>query len=109
MTRTVLRRGAAATVAALLVATGAGLAVAPAHAGEKDDQFIEYLDQKGVPYSNKTEAIRVAKDFCLARTRQNAPKWRAAYHLANDQGWTETEAAHFAEAAIPTYCPRVWQ
>lgn len=109
MTRTALRRGAAASMAALLVATGAGMAVAPAHADEKDDQFIEYLDQKRVPYSSKTEAIRLAKDFCLVRTRQNAPKWRAAYHLANDQGWTETETAHFAEAAIPTYCPRVWK
>ncbi|MDA4107156.1 hypothetical protein MHOL44478_07730 [Mycobacterium holsaticum DSM 44478] len=104
-----LKRTAIASMAALLVASGAAMAVAPAHAGEKDDQFIEYLDQKGVPYSSKTEAIRVAKDFCLARTRQNAPKWRAAYHLAHEQGWTETEAAHFAEAAIPTYCPRVWK
>lgn len=109
MTRTAVRRTVSTTVAALLVAAGAALSVAPAHADEKDDKFIEFLDQKGVPYANKTEIIRVAKDFCLARTRQNAPKWRAAYHVQREQGWSETETANFAMGAIPTYCPGVWK
>lgn len=103
------RRSASAAIAAALVAAGAAVSVAPAHADDKDDRFIAYLDQKGVPYASKTEVIRVAKEFCLLRTRQNAPKWRAAYRISNDMGWTETETAKFAEAAIPTYCPKVWK
>lgn len=109
MTHTAVRRSATAAIAALLVAAGAAVSVAPAHADEKDDRFIAYLDQKGVPYTNKTEIIRVAKEFCLIRTRQNEPKWRAAYRIGRQQGWSETETAKFAEAAIPTYCPKVWQ
>jgi hypothetical protein len=110
MTSNAVRRSASAAIAALLLAAGAAVSVAPAHAdAEKDQKFIEFLDLKGVPYANRTEVIRVAKDFCLARTRQNAPKWRAAYHVQREQGWTETEAANFAMAAIPMYCPNVWK
>jgi hypothetical protein len=109
MTRIAIRRSMTTAIAALLLAAGTAVSIAPAHADEKDDKFIEFLEQKGVPYANKTEIIRVAKDFCLQRTRQNAPKWRAAYHLQHDQGWSESETADFAMGAIPTYCPNVWK
>jgi hypothetical protein len=79
MTRIAIRRSMTTAIAALLLAVGAAVSVAPAHADEKDDKFIEFLEQKGVPYANKTEIIRVAKDFCLQRTRQNAPKWRGSF------------------------------
>jgi hypothetical protein len=109
MTPTAFRRSASAAIAVLFVVGGAAVSIAPAHADAKDDRFIAHLDQKGVPYANKTQVIRAAKEFCLQRTRQNEPKWRAAYHVSKDMGWTETETAHFAEAAIPTYCPNVWK
>jgi hypothetical protein len=109
MTSAAVRRTASAAIAAFVLATGAAVSVAPAHADERDDRFIEFLDQKGVPYSNPTEIIRVAKEFCLMRTRQNEPKWRAGYRIALEMGWTETQTAMFVEGAIPTYCPRVWQ
>jgi hypothetical protein len=109
MTRTAVRRSVSSAIAALLLAAAAAVSVAPAHADEKDDKFVEFLDQKGVPYANKTEIIRVAKEFCLIRTRQNEPKWRAAYRIGRQQGWSETETANFAMGAIPTYCPNVWK
>jgi hypothetical protein len=105
MTHTAFRRSATAAIAALLLAAGAAVSAAPAQADEKDDRFIEFLDRKGVPYSSETEIIRVAKDFCLAQTRQNESPWRAGYRLARDMGWSETEVLKFAEGAIPTYCP----
>jgi Protein of unknown function (DUF732) len=105
MTRTAVRRSVSSVIAALLVAAAGAVSVAPAHADENDDRFIEYLDQKGVPYESETQIIRVAKDFCLARSRQNESQWRAGYYLAREQGWSETEVVNFAAGAIPTYCP----
>lgn len=104
------RRGASAAVAALMVATGAVVSVVPAHADEKDDKFIEQLDMNRVPYANRTEAIRAAKEFCLASTRQSTPngrgtaRWQAVQKLALDMGLTGTEAQEFVRAANPAYC-----
>lgn len=53
------------------------------------------------------QSSRAAKDFCVARTRQNEPGFRAAYRLMEDMGRSQTEATHFVEAAIPVYCPKV--
>ena len=64
MTNTAIRRTTSALVAALFVAVGAAVTVAPAHADPVYDQkFIDYLDKWGVPYANRTEIIRVAKQF----------------------------------------------
>lgn len=109
MTNTVFRRTTSALVAAFFVAVGAAVSVAPAHADPVYDQkFIDYLDKKGVPYKNRTDVIRVAKQFCLDTTRQGGSTWKAGYHLMKDQDWTETEATTFIQAAVPTYCPGVW-
>jgi Protein of unknown function (DUF732) len=109
MTNTVFRRTASALVAALFVTVGAAVSVAPAHADPVyDRKFIDYLDKKGVPYKDRTDMIRVAKQFCLATTRQGGSTWKAGYRLMKDQDWTETEASTFIEAAVPTYCPGVW-
>lgn len=109
MTRTALRRSAGAAVAAFLVSAGAAVSIVPAHADDKDDRFIEHLDQQGVPYSSETEAIQMAKEFCLDATRQGTPDWRAGYNLQDASGWSGTEIAAFAEGAIPTYCPKLWK
>lgn len=69
--------------------------IAPTHADPAYDQiFIDYLDKKGVPYKNRTQAIRLAKEYCLDQTRQ---------------GSTQTEAVQFVEGAIPIYCPKLWE
>ena len=54
MTTTVIRRTATAALAGLFLAVGAAVAVAPAHADPVyDQQFINRLDKKGVPYKNR--------------------------------------------------------
>ena len=109
MTNRAIRHTASGAVAALSVAIGSALSVAPAHADPVYDQkSLDYLDKKGVPYKNRTEIIRVAEQFCLDTSRKGASTWKAGYRLSKDQGWTETEATNFIQAAIPTYCPQLW-
>jgi hypothetical protein len=108
MRRTAIRRTAAAVVGALFVALGAAVSIAPAHADTNDQQFIDYLNKKGVPFKSRIEVIRLGKQFCLDTTRQGNPNWLAGYNLAVKQGWTQTEAENFVNAAIPTYCPKLW-
>ncbi|MGE2689147.1 DUF732 domain-containing protein [Mycolicibacterium pulveris] len=86
------------------MASGAALSVAPAHAGKDDDEFIELLDIEGVPYANPTEVIRAAKDYCLAKTRPNANKWRVAFAIGDDMEWSMAEGQDFARAADQAYC-----
>jgi hypothetical protein len=82
MTNSAIRRTTGALVAALFVAIGAAVSVAPAHADPVyDEKFLDYLDKKGVPYKNKTEIIRVAKQFCLDTSRQGGSTWKAGYRL----------------------------
>jgi Protein of unknown function (DUF732) len=109
MTTTAVRRTAGATIAALLFAVGAALSAGPANAQPPDNQaFIDFLDKKNVPYKNRTEAIRMAKEFCVDATRQGNPDWLAGYNLQYKGGWTRTEAEFFVEGAVYIYCPKVW-
>ena len=110
MKHTVVRRAATTTIAALFLAAGAAMAIAPAHAdAEGDNAFIDYLDKKAFPYENRTEVIRLAKQFCLDQTRQGNPDWVATYNLEHKQGWSQSEAQTFIGGAIPVYCPQVWE
>jgi hypothetical protein len=109
MKATTVRRAASTMITALFLGTGVAMAIAPAHAdAEGDNAFIAYLDQKGFPYENRTQIIRVAKQFCLDQTRQGTPNWLPTYALQHKQGWTNTEAQTFIQGAIPVYCPQVW-
>jgi hypothetical protein len=109
MTNTAIRRSACALVAALFVAVGGAVSIAPAHADPVYDQkFLDYLDAKGVPFSNKTDIIRTAKQFCLDMGRQGGSTWKVGYRLMKDQGWTESQAQNFIQATVPTYCPSAW-
>jgi hypothetical protein len=110
MTNAAFRRTACAAIAGLVMAAGAAVSMAPAHADpEMDKVFIDYLDKKGVPYKNRTQVIRLAKEYCVDQTRQGNPSWLAGYNLQYSQGWTETEAVRFVEGAIPVYCPKLWE
>ena len=109
MTKTAIRRTTGTLAAALFVAAGGAVSVAPAHADPVYDQkFLDYLDAKGVPFENKTGIIRTAKQFCLDMGRQGGSTWKVGYHLMKDQGWTQTQAEDFIQAAVPTYCPNAW-
>jgi hypothetical protein len=110
MTNTPIRRAACTVVGAFVVAVGGAVMATPAHADPiYDQQFIDYLDKHNVPYKSRTDAIRLGKQFCLDNTRQGNPNWLAGFNLAKNQGWTQTETENFIMAAIPTYCPRLWQ
>ena len=107
--RQTFRRSVSAVAAAAVLATGAAVSVAPAHAQEDKNQiFIDFLDKKGVPYKNTTTAIRMAKEFCVDAVRQGNPDWLAGYNLQNAGGWSQTEAETFVEGAVYVYCPKVW-
>jgi hypothetical protein len=109
MTKTAVRRIAGATIAASLMTVGAAVSIAPAHAQQDDNEiFIDFLDKKNVPYKNRTEAIRTAKDFCLDSLRQGNPDWLAGYNLQHENGLSQTEAMTFVEGAVYVYCPKVW-
>jgi hypothetical protein len=109
MKATMVRRAASTMITALFLGTGAAVAIAPAHADAAgDDAFIAYLDKNGFPYNNRTEIIRLAKQFCLDQTRQGNPSWLATYNLEKNQKWTHSEGQTFIQGAIPVYCPQVW-
>jgi len=109
MTNTAIRRSAGALVAALFVAVTGAVSIAPANADPVYDQkFLDYLDQKGVPFGNKTAIIRTAKQFCLDMGRQGGSTWKVGYHLMKEQGWTESQTQTFIQGAVPTYCPSAW-
>lgn len=101
----IFRRCTTAVLAALLVGAGGVVAVAPAHAGQDDDEFIELLDLDGVPYSNRTDVIRAAKEYCLASSRPRANPWRVADQMAEDMKLSPSEAQEFGRAARRAYCP----
>ncbi|MCV7279381.1 DUF732 domain-containing protein [Mycolicibacterium flavescens] len=107
---TAWHRGVSAAAAVALLAVGsAAIPVAPAHAQEdKNQTFIDFLDQKRIPYKNETTAIRMAKEFCVDAVRQGNPDWLAGYNLQHAGGWTQTEAETFVEGAVYVYCPKVW-
>ncbi|BBY80094.1 DUF732 domain-containing protein [Mycolicibacterium pulveris] len=98
------RRCLFAALAALLVGVGGAVAVAPAQAGQDDDQFIELLELEGVPYANETEVIRAGKQYCLDRTRPNANMGRVNNDVMTKMGWSGSEMQDFARAAIRAYC-----
>lgn len=109
MTNRAIRRTAWAMLGSLFFAVGATLSATPALADPTyDQQFIDYLDKHNVPYTSRTDAIRLAKQFCLDTTRQGNPNWLAGYNLAKKEGWTQTEAENFVKAAVPAYCPQIW-
>ena len=67
MKHTVVRKAATTTIAALFLAAGAAVAIAPAHAdAEGDNAFISYLDKKAFPYENRT-AGHSARQAVLSR------------------------------------------
>jgi hypothetical protein len=106
MSNSAIRRITSTLVAALFVAVGSALSVPPAHADQaQDQQFIDFLDKKGVPYKNSTDAIRTAKQFCLDFSRQGGSTWKVGYKLMKAEGWTQGQALDFVSAAVPVYCP----
>jgi hypothetical protein len=96
-------------ITALFLATGTVVAMAPAHAdADGDNTFIALLDKKGFPYENRTQIIRVAKQFCLDQTRQGVTNWVPGYQLQQKEKWTNSDLQIFIQGAVSVYCPQVW-
>jgi hypothetical protein len=109
MKATMVRRAASALITALFLGTGAAMAIAPAHAdAESDNAFIAFLDKKAFPYENRTQIIRLAKQFCLDQTRQGTPIWVPGYKLGQKEKWTNSDLQIFIQGAVSVYCPQVW-
>lgn len=100
----IFRRCTTAVLVALLVGAGGVVAVAPAHAGQDDDEFIELLDIEGVPYANETEVIRAGKQYCLDRSRPNANMGQVNNDLMTKMEWSISELQDFARSALRTLC-----
>jgi hypothetical protein len=95
-----------ALVAGFFIAVSCAVSIAPAHADPYDQKVLDYIDAKGVPFSNRTQIIRAAKQFCLDMGRQGGSTWKVGYYrLMKDQGWTESQTSTFIQAAFPTYGP----
>jgi len=62
----------------------------------------DYLNQSGVPFENRTDAILTAKQCCLDMSRQGGTTYQAANNLVKQEGWTQSEAQTFVQAAVPT-------
>src|SRR5690348_326619 len=104
-----VRRAASTMITSLLLGTSAAMTTAPAHAdAQGDSTFIAYLDKKGFQYEDRTQIIRLAKQFCLDQTRQGIPIWLPLHNLQQKYGWTSADAQTFVAGAINVYCPKIW-
>ena len=62
----------------------------------------DYLNQSGVPFENRTDAILTAKQCRLDMSRQGGTTDQAANNLVKQEGWTQSEAQTLVQAAVPT-------
>jgi hypothetical protein len=76
MTNTAIRRSTGALVAAFCCDWRRSIYRTRACTPVYDQKFLDYFDVKGVPYKNRTDIIRVAKQFCLDSSRQGGSTWR---------------------------------
>lgn len=113
MKSTALAKAAGALIGAASFLAPAAVVAAPAHADPKTQEFyfIQYLDQKGIPYGRKMDAIRIAKQVCLKVSRPGNPGiigYFVHQDLHEELGLNGDQSEMFIEASIYQYCPQVW-
>jgi Protein of unknown function (DUF732) len=112
MRLTAAAKAAGALIAAASFVAPAAVVAAPAHADPTQDAyFFQYLDQKGVPYGRKMDAVRIAKETCLKISRPGPPGsigYGVFADLKKEMGFNSVQSQQFTEAAIYQYCPQVW-
>ena len=89
-------------------AAGVG-AAAPAHAdpaGNPDANFLAALDLAGVPYKSGAVAIRVGKKACELMDQGHSEADVIQSVLAENAGFTLSEATSFTTSAVNAYCPQ---
>jgi hypothetical protein len=112
MRLTALAKAAGALIAAASFLAPAAVVAAPAHADPTQDfYFFQYLDQKGVPYGRKMDAVRIARETCLKISRPGDPGsigFGVFQDLKKEMGLTSAQSQIFTEGSIYQYCPQVW-
>lgn len=105
-------RTAGMVAVAGLLSLPATLFAAPAQADEtQDDYFLNFLDEKKVPYDSELRALRVAKSTCKKLDKIGDPDllgYKTMYGLTQNMGFSESEAGTFIEGSVYVYCPSVW-
>lgn len=84
-------------------------AAMPAHAdpvGNPDANFLAALDLAGVPYKSGGVAIRVGKKACELMDQGHSEADVIQSVLAENAGFTLSEATSFTTSAVNAYCPQ---
>lgn len=93
----------------LFAAVTAGVALAtslaaPAYADNTDSIFVSVLDEEGIPYSNASDAILVARGVCESLKGGNSLT-DATVQVMKLMGMAAEESGFFVGAATAAYCP----
>lgn len=112
MRLTFLAKAASVLVLAASTVAPAAIMAAPAHADANQEfYFFQFLDQKGIPYGRKMDAVRIAKETCLQVSRPGNPGsigYAIHQNLHKEMGLNGDQSELFIEASIYQYCPQVW-
>jgi len=97
--------GAAWLAVPLALATTTVTAVAaPVVAQPTDDDFIDVIQDEGIPFANGEDAIGLASAVCDYVDQGQGPA-QVAVEISEPAGWTVEQSGTFVSAATRTYCP----
>lgn len=98
-----------AMLAAVTVGVGFGWAIGgavDAQADTTDDVFIEVLDDQGIGYTTRADAIRAGKSVCIALDSGTRPM-TVILTVSSATGLSVPTSGYFVGVSIAAYCP--WQ
>ena len=94
-------------IASALIAAGPLIAAAPASANPTDDAFVGALDNAGIPYQLRKDAVKMAKRVCsLLGAGGDSALQEAASYLNSEGGYSQDQMMAFGSAAVAVYCPK---
>jgi hypothetical protein len=85
------------------IALAASMA-APAYADNTDSIFVSVLDEEGVPYSNASDAVLVARGVCVFLKEGNSLT-DATVQVMKESRLGAEQSGFFVGAATAAYCP----
>ncbi|MEH3130464.1 MAG: DUF732 domain-containing protein [Mycolicibacterium neoaurum] len=98
------------TLAAVVLAAGAGLAAAAPAAAEEltQEQFLAAIAQQGVQVGSDEDAVRIAQRMCeIAGDGSGAKLQKAVYYVRDHTKLSKDGVTTFAGIAARVYCPDV--
>jgi len=87
-----------------LATTTVTVVAAPVVAQPTDDDFIDVIEDEGIPFANSEDAIDLASAVCDYVDQGQAPA-QVAVEISDPAGWTVEQSDLFVGAATRTYCP----